>query len=47
MSALPPKADLCSANRHVCFGPEADINSYNFTLQLIEIKAALAKRIDE
>ena len=25
MSALPPKADMCSANRHVCFGPIADI----------------------
>jgi len=21
MSALPPKADVCSANRHVCYGP--------------------------
>jgi len=25
MSALPPEADVCSANRHVCFGPIADI----------------------
>jgi hypothetical protein len=25
MSALPPKADICGANRHVCFGPKADI----------------------
>jgi hypothetical protein len=25
MSALPPKADMCSANEHVCFGPIADI----------------------
>jgi hypothetical protein len=25
MSALPPKADVCGANRHVCFGPRADI----------------------
>ena len=25
MSALPPKADMCSANRHVCFGPKADM----------------------
>jgi hypothetical protein len=24
MSALPPKADACGANRHVCFGPIAD-----------------------
>src|SRR5262249_39483758 len=25
MSALPPKADMCSAPAHVCFGPIADI----------------------
>jgi hypothetical protein len=25
MSALPPKADMCTAISHVCFGPEADI----------------------
>ena len=25
MSALPPKADMCSANRHVRFVPKADI----------------------
>jgi hypothetical protein len=25
MSALPPKADMSSANRHVCFGPIADM----------------------
>ena len=25
MSALPPKADICSALAHVCFGPIADI----------------------
>ena len=25
MSAPPPKADVCGANRHVCFGPIADI----------------------
>src|SRR5215472_14352533 len=24
MSALPPKADMCSALAHVCFGPRAD-----------------------
>jgi hypothetical protein len=26
MSALPPKADMCSALTHVRFGPEADIS---------------------
>jgi hypothetical protein len=25
MSALPPKADMCSATAHVCFGPIADM----------------------
>jgi hypothetical protein len=25
MSALPPKADMCDATAHVCFGPIADI----------------------
>ena len=25
MSALPPKADMCGAPAHVCFGPIADI----------------------
>src|SRR5215470_7785467 len=28
MSALPPKADMCSAIRHVCFGPIADIEPF-------------------
>ena len=27
MSALTPKADMCSALAHVCFGPKADIVS--------------------
>jgi hypothetical protein len=26
MSALPPKADMCGALAHVCFGPIADID---------------------
>jgi hypothetical protein len=26
MSALPPKADICSAKSNVRFGPEADID---------------------
>jgi hypothetical protein len=25
MSALPPEADVCGANRHVRYGPKADI----------------------
>jgi hypothetical protein len=28
MSALPPKADMCSALFNVGFGPEADIGSF-------------------
>jgi hypothetical protein len=31
MSALPPKADVCGANRHVCFGPKADIGAHSIT----------------
>jgi len=29
MSALPPKADMCGATAHVCFGPIADIRKDN------------------
>jgi len=32
MSALPPKADMCSATRAVRFGPEADIRGPVITL---------------
>jgi hypothetical protein len=28
MSALPPKADMCSAAKDVCFGPKADIQAF-------------------
>ena len=28
MSALPPKADMCSATRYVRFVPQADIPSF-------------------
>ena len=31
MSALPPKADVCGALAHVCFGPKADIAIYLIT----------------
>src|SRR5262249_31347293 len=31
MSALPPKADMCSAVVHVCFGSIADIVAFIFT----------------
>jgi hypothetical protein len=29
MSALPPKADMCSALANVCFGPIADIGLFD------------------
>jgi hypothetical protein len=29
MSALPLKADMCSATRNVCFGPIADMRSFD------------------
>src|SRR5262245_50969671 len=43
MSTLPPKADMCGAMAHVCFGPIAD-NSLrrrrsNFTLDAFEESA--------
>src|SRR5262245_3604488 len=31
MSALPPKADMCTARAHVRFGPKADILAYSIT----------------
>jgi hypothetical protein len=31
MSALPPKADMCSALAYVCFGPIADIQEGGVT----------------
>src|SRR5262245_12564593 len=34
MSALPPKADMCSAHAHVCFGPIADIATLRQTNKL-------------
>jgi hypothetical protein len=34
MSALPPKADMCSAAVHVRFGPKADIRSAAVDLAL-------------
>jgi hypothetical protein len=41
MSALPPKADMCSALAHVCFGPEADMASHSldhFVGKLLEMQ---------
>jgi hypothetical protein len=32
MSALPPKADMCGATAHVCFGPIADIPSRSIVI---------------
>jgi hypothetical protein len=33
MSALHPKADMCGATRHVCFGPIADIAKTTCTIE--------------
>ena len=29
MSALPPIADMCGATGNVCYGPKADISSFD------------------
>src|SRR6516225_6364266 len=43
MSALPPKADMCGATAHVCFGPKADIQQANL---LTANGAAIANFLD-
>jgi hypothetical protein len=40
MSALPPKADMCSALAHVCFGPIADIEIFTSVEGVIRPHAA-------
>jgi hypothetical protein len=40
MSALPPKADMCSATAHVCYGPIADIGHRHSI-----ISSALASKV--
>jgi hypothetical protein len=41
MSALPPKADMCSAIRDVRFGPKADMaTDYSTTSSTIESRPA-------
>jgi hypothetical protein len=37
ISALPPKADICSALTHVCFGPIADISTLLKQLDVLVI----------
>jgi len=34
MSALPLKADMCSALAHVCFGPIADMAVYSYRVEI-------------
>jgi hypothetical protein len=46
-SALPPKADMCSALAHVCFGPKADMISFDnlgakTSMKSVESAAAFA-----
>jgi hypothetical protein len=46
MSALPPKADMCSVEINVCFVPEADINHHLFSAVVIAlIRFALRARL--
>jgi hypothetical protein len=42
MSALPPKADVCGALAHVCFGPIADIQEFGSVLPHYITNARLA-----
>ena len=42
MSALPPKADMCGAFIHVCFGPIADIQEFGSVLPHYITNARLA-----
>jgi hypothetical protein len=37
MSALPPKADMCSALAYVCFGPIADIHDRSASLLISRV----------
>jgi hypothetical protein len=37
MSALPPKADICSALAYVCFGPIADIREMDLQGQKVRL----------
>src|SRR5215831_5517523 len=36
MSALPPKADVCGATNDVCYGPQADMCSFNYFISAQE-----------
>src|SRR5262245_50321378 len=43
MTALPPKADMCGALAHVCFGPKAD----SCTAQKEDRLAAVSLKFDQ
>ena len=45
MSALPPKADMCSALADVCYGPEADITTFDQLINWMSIALAVLRRI--
>jgi hypothetical protein len=40
MSALPPKADRCSAKQNVGYGPKADIRVGHARFKIIAMSAA-------
>src|SRR5262249_56609689 len=44
MSALPPKADMCSALADVCFGPKADIGEGDRRMKKAATLAASFRR---
>jgi hypothetical protein len=46
MSALPPKADMCGALAHVCFGPIADMRTSVYALQVGPLENSESGRAD-
>jgi hypothetical protein len=47
MSALPPKADMCSALAYVCFGPKAHIPAAARQFSILNYSARLASAVIE
>jgi hypothetical protein len=43
MSALPPKADMCGATAHVCYGPEADMSITLGPVEFSLLRSALKR----
>src|SRR5262245_26566816 len=45
MSALHPKADMCSAARDVCFGPKADMTLSNWDVRFTPKRAVRRRAV--